>query len=161
MAYAAKSDLLRAEAERAAFEEASKAVGEVPMGLNDWAGVSPIARHLLTGRIALSAGDVKAGVAALRQAVAAQDALAYDEPPGWPWPARESLGRALLLAGDLAGAEAVFREDLVRNPRNPRSLFGLAEALRGQGKGEEAAAATRDFEAAWKDADTGLTVDDL
>jgi hypothetical protein len=31
---------------------------------------------------------------------------------------RESLGAALLLSGDAAGAEKVFREDLKEHPRN-------------------------------------------
>ena len=45
---------------------------------------------------------------------------------------RESLGAALLMNGDAAGAEKVFREDLDRNPRNPRSLWGLHQALMQQ-----------------------------
>lgn len=48
----------------------------------------------------------------------------------WYHPVRESLGGALLRAGGAAEAEAVFRANLERNPRNPRSLFGLAESLR-------------------------------
>jgi hypothetical protein len=35
----------------------------------------------------------------------------------------------LLMNGDADGAEKVFREDLDRNPRNPRSLWGLHQAL--------------------------------
>jgi hypothetical protein len=35
-------------------------------------------------------------------------------------------------------AEAVFRADLDRNPKNVRSLFGLSEALKAQQRFEEA-----------------------
>ena len=70
----------------------------------------------------------------LREAVAVQDKLKYGEPPDWFYPVRESLGGALLMSGDNAGAEKVFREDLDRNPRNPRSLLGLAASLEGQQK---------------------------
>ena len=95
----------------------------------------------------------------LRQAVAAEDALAYDEPPGWYHPlSRESLGGALMLDRRYAEAEAVFREDLRRNRRNGRSLFGLAESLKAQGKTREAELVGREFESAWKSADTRLTV---
>ena len=66
----------------------------------------------------------------LQEAVAIQDTLKYDEPADWFFPVRESLGAALLMNGDAAGAEKVFREDLDRNPRNPRSLFGLQQALK-------------------------------
>jgi Flp pilus assembly protein TadD len=87
--------------------------------------------------------------------------LNYDEPPGWYYPTRESLGAALLLAGEAAEAEKVFRQDLEHNPRNGRSLFGLAESLKKQGNSQAARAAQRDFESAWKSADTKLRVEDL
>ena len=74
----------------------------------------------------------------LQEAVAIQDTLKYDEPPDWFFPVRESLGAALMMKGDSAGAEKVFREDLDRNPRNPRSLFGLQQALKKQGRDYDA-----------------------
>ena len=64
-------------------------------------------------------------LAMLRDAVAVQDTLKYDEPQDWFFPVRESLGGVLLMSGDAKGAEQVFRDDLARNLRNPRSLFGL------------------------------------
>ena len=70
----------------------------------------------------------------LTDAVAVQDTLKYGEPPDWFFPVRESLGAAMLMNGDAAGAEKVFRNDLERNPRNPRSLWGLEQALRAQKK---------------------------
>jgi hypothetical protein len=113
-------------------------------------------------RLAAARGDRKAAVNFLRQAVAAEDALAYDEPPGWYHPlSRESLGGALLLDKQYAEADAVFREDLRRNRRNGRSLFGLAESLKAQGKARESELVGREFERAWKAADTRLTIADL
>jgi TolA-binding protein len=61
----------------------------------------------------------------------------------------------------LPEAEKVFREDLQRNPRNPRSLFGLAESLKAQKKDADAAWVQREFEAGWKNADTALRIADL
>ena len=58
-------------------------------------------------------------------------------------------------------AEAVFRTDLARNPANPRSLFGLAEALSGAGKKNEAAKVRADFQKYWAKADVKLSVADL
>ena len=49
-------------------------------------------------------------------------------------PRSETLGAALLRKKDFAGAEKVFRADLERTPNNPRSLFGLAKALKAQKK---------------------------
>ncbi|PYT03490.1 MAG: hypothetical protein DMF65_04120 [Acidobacteria bacterium] len=87
--------------------------------------------------------------------------MAYDEPPAWFMPMRETLGATLLLDGQAAEAERVFRADLERNPRNGRSLFGLWKALEAQHKTREAVVARREFEAAWKNADTQLKVEDL
>jgi hypothetical protein len=44
-------------------------------------------------------------------------------------------------------------------PRNGWSLFGLAEALRKQGKVEAAAMVQREFESAWEKSDVKLRVD--
>jgi TolA-binding protein len=74
---------------------------------------------------------------------------------------RESLGAALLTSGDAAGAERVFRDDLERNPRSGRSLFGLSESLKAQGKRDAARLVEREFGRAWKSADTKLSVKDL
>ena len=70
---------------------------------------------------------------------------------------RHNLGAGLLEAGRPAEAEAVYREDLRQYPENGRSLFGLAESLRAQGKAAEAAEAQQRFEAAWQHADVSLT----
>jgi len=56
----------------------------------------------------------------------------------------------LLKIGDGAGAEEVFRADLERHPRNPRSLFGLEEALRAQEKTYDAGFVRKQFDASWK-----------
>lgn len=60
-----------------------------------------------------------------------------------------------------ADAENVFREDLRRNPKNGRSQFGLGEALRHQGKTQEADTVQRNFLEAWKNADMTLSVESL
>ena len=120
-----------------------------------------VASHDLDARIAEARKDSTAAIESWRQAVAAEDLLAYDEPAAWQNPMRESLGAALLAAGQPAEAEKVFRADLERNPRNPRSLFGLAESLKAQGKSADAAWVQAQFEAAWKHADTKLSIGDL
>jgi TolA-binding protein len=71
------------------------------------------------------------------------------------------LGGALLEQGDFAGAEQVFRDDLQRNRRNGRSLFGLMESLKAQQRNDAAAMVQREFESAWQSADVKLTRQDL
>ena len=109
-----------------------------------------IAENVLGGKIALAKNDMDGAINQLRAAVAIQDSLKYNEPPDWLYPVRESLGAALLMSGDQAGAEEVFRDDLERNPRNPRSLFGLEQALKAQGRAYDATFVRKQFEASWK-----------
>ncbi|MDI1242711.1 MAG: hypothetical protein PSX80_12415 [bacterium] len=122
-------------------------------------GVLKVATELLAGEIAMAKGDNKAGLDALRRAVAAEDLVNYNEPPDWHLPTREWLGRALMRAGEYAEAEAVFRKEIEKNSKNGRALFGLAAALEKQGKNSSATLVRKEFEAAWKDADTRLSVD--
>ena len=163
MAFAAQGKLSQAEAEQkivAAAEAATSpdAIFAMPFN-NKTKTILLIASNTLAARIAIVRHDPAAAVPLLRQAVAAQDSLKYSEPPDWPFPVRETLGAALLLQGDNTAAEKVFREDLDRNPRNPRSLFGLREALKAQGRDYDARFVDKQFRAAWKGA--ALKVEDL
>jgi tetratricopeptide (TPR) repeat protein len=116
-----------------------------------------IGERVVTAEIAAAQGDTEAAVAAFREAVAIEDELPYDEPPGWHMPVRQSLGALLLEAGRPADAEAVYREELRRNPENGWSLFGLTEALLEQGRDDEAAAVNARFREAWAHADIELS----
>jgi tetratricopeptide (TPR) repeat protein len=115
-----------------------------------------IAHHMLAGTIAESKRDFASAIEHYQQAVATQRGLVYIEPPEWPFPMMEVLGHGYLAAARYEDAEKAFRADLDYNPRNGRSLFGLAEALRGQGRGEEAKLVEREFKTAWAAADTQL-----
>jgi len=130
-------------------------------GLNPLTSILKVADNVLAARIAAARGDSARAIELLSAAVAAEDALSYDEPPAWFLPTRESLGGLLLRYGKAAEAEAVFRADLERNRLSGRSLFGLLKALEAQHKTREAASARREFEAAWKNADTQLRVEEL
>ena len=55
----------------------------------------------------------------------------------------------------------MFREDLKRNPRNGRSLFGLWKTLEAEKKTADAAWVKQQFDAAWKDATVELKVEGL
>jgi tetratricopeptide (TPR) repeat protein len=120
-----------------------------------------IAEDILGAKIAMAKKDPAGGISMLRQAVAIQDTLKYGEPPDWFFPVRESLGGALLMTGDAAAAEKVFREDLDRNPRNPRSLWGLRQALLQQKRDYDAGFVQKQFDASWKGVPQALKLDDL
>jgi tetratricopeptide (TPR) repeat protein len=163
LARAGKAD--DAATERAAL---TVAVSKVPQqslfggtGLESAKSVLALASTVLDARLAWARGNHTDSIAAWRKAVAGADQVPYDEPPVFYYPVRESLGAALLLDGTAADAERVFREDLVKHPRNARSLFGLREALLKQGRTADADWVKRQFDQAWKDADTTLTLESL
>jgi tetratricopeptide (TPR) repeat protein len=159
IALAAKGDPAGARAEQAAYLEAAKKVPADEMFLNNTAAaVIAIMTPMLEGEILVRERKVKAGIARLRAAVQAEDALHYDEPPGWILPVRHSLGATLMTTGQFAEAEQVYREDLARLPDNGWSLFGLARSLRLQNKNEmEAAQLEAKFQTIWAHADLQLT----
>jgi tetratricopeptide (TPR) repeat protein len=162
MALAATGKISDAEAAKKAFDAAvAKIPKEQGFGFTKAAAIMQISGAVLDARIAEARGNSITAIDALKKGVTAQDALAYDEPPDWFFPVRESLGGALLRAGNAAEAEKVFREDLIRNPRNGRSLFGLWQALVAQNKMTDAAWAKSQYEAAWRDADVTLSVENL
>jgi tetratricopeptide (TPR) repeat protein len=76
-------------------------------------------------------------------------------------PALEARGGLALRRGRYADAATAFRAALAAYPNDPRAFFGLAAALTGLGQTADATAARAQFDAAWKGADTTLTIDDL
>ncbi|HVO82375.1 MAG TPA: hypothetical protein VMT28_16715 [Terriglobales bacterium] len=164
MALAGTGKVAEAEAEYKIVAEAQRTtppdiVFNMPID-NKVRDILKIAEDVLGAKIAMAKKDNAGAISMLREAVAIQDTLKYGEPPDWFFPVRESLGAALLMNGDATGAEQVFRADLDRNPRNPRSLFGLEQALKAQGKNYDAGFVEKQFEASWKGAN-GLKVEDL
>lgn len=123
------------------------------MGNNPAAAVIGIARNMAAGEIAYKDGRSNEAFTLLREAVALEDKLVYDEPPGWMQPVRHALG-ALLLSDDRAAeAENVYREDLTRHANNGWSLLGLQQSLKAQGKRVEAGALDAVLDDAWARAD--------
>jgi tetratricopeptide (TPR) repeat protein len=133
-AYAASKQTAKAEAELAALRTVDQSLGEARLFNNAAIDVMKVAELALEGKIALGRGDKQAGLDFLNKAVAAEDATDYAEPADWDMPTREVLGGALLAHGDYKAAEKVFRDEILRRPRNGRALFGLAESLRRRGK---------------------------
>jgi tetratricopeptide (TPR) repeat protein len=163
LAFAAKANRASAQKELEGLIAVEKTLpAAYPMGVtNSGADVLRVAEHLLRGRVAWAAGDKDGAIASFRTAVELEDKLGYDEPPVFFYPIRETLGSALLQSGKIEDAEQVFRADLERNPRNGRSLFGLLETLRRQGKSEAARFVQREFDSAWKTADVKLKLEEL
>jgi tetratricopeptide (TPR) repeat protein len=165
MALAGTGKVTEAEAEYKIVSDAEAAtppdvIFQMPIN-NKAKDIMKIATDVLGAKIAVAKKDNGGAIGMLRDAVAIQDTLKYGEPPDWFFPVRESLGAALLMNGDAAGAEKVFREDLQRNLRNPRSLWGLHQALMRQEREYDAGFVQKQFEASWRGGAEALRLDDL
>lgn len=159
LAFAETGKPADAEKELAALRETAKKIPATANLFTTPVSVAlKVADELLAGEIALARGDRKGAIEMLRAAAASEAKVNYAEPPDWDMPVREWLGRVLLMDGQFAEAEKAYREEVARGPRNGRALFGLAEALRKQGKTSSADLVQREFEMAWASADTKLDV---
>ena len=140
--------------ELSAFDEVAAQVPEDwHVGNNPAGDVLPLARAMLVGELRFREGRLEEAFASLRDAVAREDALIYDEPPGWMQPVRHALGALLLASGRVADAEAVYRADLEKNPENGWSLLGLQQSLERLGRADEASEVERRLAAAWERAE--------
>jgi tetratricopeptide (TPR) repeat protein len=165
MAFAGKGQVSEAEAEYKIISDAEKAtppdaIFQMPIN-NKTKDILKIAEDVLGAQIAIARKDNASALSQLKEAVAIQDTLKYGEPPDWFYPVRESLGGVLLKTGDNKAAEQVFRDDLARNPRNPRSLYGLHQALKAQERNYDATFVEKEFRDSWKGGEATLTVADL
>jgi tetratricopeptide (TPR) repeat protein len=154
-ALAARGRLAEAKALLPELDRAIAAVpAEATQGQNAAKPLYEIAALKARARIDLAEGKRDAAIALLREATTKEDRLAYNEPSDEFFPVRHLLGAALLDAGRAAEAEAVYREDLKRHPRNGWALHGLATALAAQKK--DAVPVKAQFTESWRHADTTL-----
>jgi tetratricopeptide (TPR) repeat protein len=144
-----------AQREQEAFIQAREAVPETRMLFNNPVKeILQVASQVLAGEIEYRRGNTHAAFEHLREAVALDERLNYDEPWGWMEPARHALGALLTEQGRFEEAVAVYEANLERYPENGWALHGLAEGLGRLGRDKEAADARARYEAAWAGSDT-------
>lgn len=144
----------QARQELEAFKIAAAAIPDEWFVFNNQVStVMPIAHAMIEGELLYREGKTDEAFAILRKGIKAEDALVYDEPPGWMLPVRHALGALLMGDGRAEEAEAVYREDLKRNRNNGWALIGLQASLNAQGKTKEAMTLSMAIQAAWADAD--------
>lgn len=148
VAHAAKGELAQAYKHREAFAASYAAIPESRYLFNNTVrDILSIAQAMLDGEIAYREGHFEDAFAHLREAIARDDALPYDEPWGWMQPTRHAYGALLLEQGRTADAAAVYEADLgldptlarcCQHPGNLWSLHGYHECLRRLGRDGEA-----------------------
>ena len=142
VAHAALGDVQNAEAEQTLFLAARDAMPE-DRRLHNVLCLEQlaVAEAMLEGEIEYRKGNYDVAYQRLRDAVALEDALPYDEPWGWMQPVRHALGALLLEQGHVESAEETYREDLGLggslnraqiHPDNVWSLRGLHDCLKAR-----------------------------
>lgn len=162
MSFGALKKFPEAAKEQALFIEGKNSLTEgKTYGYNQAKPIMEIAALTLKSKIAEMEKNPSDAISYLQSAAAVQDELHYNEPSDWFFPLRESLGGIFLKLGKFQDAEKTFRDDLEKHPRNGRSLFGLWQSLKGQGRHSDAFWIKREWEKAWQYSSTPLIIDDL
>lgn len=158
VAFVGKGQFDAADQELAKIKEVLKdqALDQPLFSPNTARAVLSVAPEVLAGDIAAARKDYDTAIAHLERAVRLEDALVYTEPAEWHYPPRHALGAVLLEAKRPAEAETVYWADLKRNRNNGWALFGLMQALRAQGKNDEATLVEARFKKSWERADVSL-----
>ena len=137
LAYARKHDFIHAKMHLDNLQEKlnnEQLNAAAPSYANPAINGAIVAEKILQGVIAEEQNNLRTSISFLKQAVADEDSMVYNEPKDWVHPARQYLGKVLLKSKQYAEAERVYKEDLVINPHNGWSLSGLAIALEKQNK---------------------------
>jgi len=163
VAHAALGAQADAQQDRTTYQAARRLVpADAMIGLNPASAVLAVSDAVLDARIAAAGNDLNAAIESWKKAVVSEDALSYDEPSDWFYPTRESLGAAYLKAGRTEDARKTFREDLERNPGNPRSMFGQWQTLAASFPDDpNTLVVRRRFMDAWTEADVELKLSDF
>ena len=159
MAFLGKHDVTNAEKEMDSLKllAADTVLRDLTIwNINTTADLVQIASRVLAAGIALQQNQLDRSVSMLKEAVAMEDNLNYNEPPDWFFSVRHHLGAVLLKAGKYKEAEGVYRQDLRTWRKNGWALIGLHNALALQNKKNEAQKARAAFDEAWKYADVKI-----
>lgn len=125
-------------------------------GINTLADLVQIAVKVLSAELAAKQHHPDSAIYLLKEAIAIEDNLNYNEPPDWFFSVRHYLGAILLDAARYAEAESVYRKDLQIWKKNGWALMGLHRSLMAQKKNKEAKKVKAAFEEAWRFADVEM-----
>lgn len=159
MAFANLNKVNEAQTELDSLNKLSESEGVkkiIIWSINPAEQVCQIASKVLRAELLTKKGDYKRAAELLAQAIVLEDNLNYNEPPDWFFSVRHLLGNVVMLAGDYAGAEKIYHEDLSTWPKNGFALTGLYESLKAQHKLPEADEVKKQLDIAWKYAYSAL-----
>lgn len=119
-------------------------------GINKVFDLCEIASKTLEGEINAKEKNYAKAIPLLKEAVAKEDLLNYNEPPDWFFSVRHHLGAVLIDAGKYNDAVKIYEEDLKTFRNNGWALKGLMNAYEKLGDKKRYEEAKTRFNEAWK-----------
>ena len=156
MAYLGKKDLPKARSELNKLEVLAKDKRFKEMSIweiNSMQSIVDIAKKVLKGELLASEGKFDESIVLLKEAVALEDGLNFQEPPDWFFSVRHTLGAVQIEAGKYADAVQTFEEDLKILPRNGWAQHGLKLAYQKMNDGEKVKQLEAQLKDSWATAD--------
>ena len=126
-------------------------------GINHVFDLCEIASKTLEGEINANEKNYTKAISLLKEAVAKEDALNYNEPPDWFFSVRHHLGAVMIDAGKYKDALKIYEEDLKNFRNNGWALKGLMNAYEKLGDKKKYEETKIRFNEAWKYADVEIT----
>ncbi len=126
-------------------------------GINSVFDLCVIASKTLNGEIYAKEKNYPAAISILSEAIAAEDALNYDEPPDWFFSIRHHLGAVLIDAGKFQEAVKVYEKDLEIYRENGWALKGLLNAYEKLGNRKKYEEVKSRFERSWQYSDIKIS----
>ena len=159
MAHLGKGNLSYAKIELKNLEKiaAKKSIAEVTIwDINSAYDLVQIAYKVLKAEILSHEQNFTKSISLLKEAIAIEDALHYNEPPDWFFSVRHNLGAIQILSGKYFDAIKTYEQDLEKLPKNGWALKGLSIAHSKLGNISDKNEAEIKFQQAWKTSDIEL-----
>lgn len=159
MAYVDKGNIKAAKSELQALERIAS--NEELRAITIWEINSvyellQIASKVLKAAILSQEKNYDQSIVLLKEAVAIEDALNYNEPPDWFFSVRHHLGAVQLDAGKYQDAINTYTQDLKNLPKNGWALKGLSIAYSKLGDVANQVETENKFNDVWKTSDIEL-----
>ncbi|WP_282124167.1 tetratricopeptide repeat protein [Algibacter mikhailovii] len=156
MAYLGQKNMKQAKIELTALDTLAK--DESMKSISIWEintvyDLVQIAKNVLEAEILAEEGQVDKSIIILKETVAMEDALNYNEPPDWFFSIRHHLGAIQLQAKLYEDAIVTYKADLKKFPKNGWAQHGLKEAYSGLNDLESLAQVNTDLDESWAHAD--------
>lgn len=159
MAYMRTGDMAMAkkELDSLALKAAREDLREVTIwDINSVFDLVQIAEKVLRAEILATENKHTESIQLLKEAIAIEDQLNYNEPPDWFFSVRHHLGAVQIKASQFEEAITTYQEDLQTLPKNGWALKGLSLAYAKIGDTENSKAFEEEFKTAWATADVAL-----